>query len=237
MLGGRRGLARVHAAVGDRADRRSGSLAGRRPTCRGAGWVHGLKLAAVAVVAQAVWSMAGSLTPDWPRRVVALAARRRRAGLDDAVLAGRDHRRRCAHRPAAARAAASPPRQRPSRVRSRAGRAWSRSAAVRRAAARPSAPARRSAASRSRCSTRSIRSGALVFGGGHVVLPLLHATVVEPGWVSDGQFLAGYGAAQAVPGPLFTFAAYPRRRRRARRPTASPARPSPRWPSSCRRSC
>ena len=52
------------------------------------------------------------------------------------------------------------------------------------------------------------RSGALVFGGGHVVLPLLHATVVDPGWVSDGQFLAGYGAAQAVPGPLFTFAAF-----------------------------
>ncbi len=52
------------------------------------------------------------------------------------------------------------------------------------------------------------RSGALVFGGGHVVLPLLHSTVVEPGWVSDNQFLAGYGAAQAVPGPLFTFAAY-----------------------------
>jgi chromate transporter len=51
-------------------------------------------------------------------------------------------------------------------------------------------------------------SGALVFGGGHVVLPLLHASVVDPGWVSDGQFLAGYGAAQAVPGPLFTFAAY-----------------------------
>ena len=52
------------------------------------------------------------------------------------------------------------------------------------------------------------RSGALVFGGGHVVLPLLHSTVVDPGWVSDGQFLAGYGAAQAVPGPLFTFASY-----------------------------
>jgi chromate transporter len=52
------------------------------------------------------------------------------------------------------------------------------------------------------------RSGALVFGGGHVVLPLLHATVVDPGWVSNDQFVAGYGAAQAVPGPLFTFAAY-----------------------------
>jgi chromate transporter len=52
------------------------------------------------------------------------------------------------------------------------------------------------------------RSGALVFGGGHVVLPLLRNAFVGPGWVSDGSFLAGYGAAQAVPGPLFTFAAY-----------------------------
>ena len=52
------------------------------------------------------------------------------------------------------------------------------------------------------------RSGALVFGGGHVVLPLLRNAVVVPGWLSDGTFLAGYGAAQAVPGPLFTFAAY-----------------------------
>jgi chromate transporter len=52
------------------------------------------------------------------------------------------------------------------------------------------------------------RAGALVFGGGHVVLPLLRSAVVGPGWVSDDAFLAGYGAAQAVPGPLFTFAAY-----------------------------
>lgn len=52
------------------------------------------------------------------------------------------------------------------------------------------------------------RSGALVFGGGHVVLPLLHAAFVTPGWVSDDAFLSGYGAAQAIPGPLFTFAAY-----------------------------
>jgi chromate transporter len=52
------------------------------------------------------------------------------------------------------------------------------------------------------------RVGSLVFGGGHVVLPLLYAEVVPPGWVSNEQFLAGYGAAQAVPGPLFTFAAY-----------------------------
>jgi chromate transporter len=52
------------------------------------------------------------------------------------------------------------------------------------------------------------RSGALVFGGGHVVLPLLRAEVVLPGWITDDAFLAGYGAAQAVPGPLFTVAAY-----------------------------
>lgn len=52
------------------------------------------------------------------------------------------------------------------------------------------------------------QSGALVFGGGHVVLPLLRAQVVDPGWVTPDAFLAGYGAAQAVPGPLFTFAAY-----------------------------
>ena len=52
------------------------------------------------------------------------------------------------------------------------------------------------------------RAGALVFGGGHVVLPLLEAEVVRPGWVTPDAFLAGYGAAQAVPGPLFTFAGY-----------------------------
>jgi chromate transporter len=52
------------------------------------------------------------------------------------------------------------------------------------------------------------RVGSLVFGGGHVVLPLLQAEVVPPGWVTNAQFVAGYGAAQAVPGPLFTFAAY-----------------------------
>lgn len=52
------------------------------------------------------------------------------------------------------------------------------------------------------------RAGSLVFGGGHVVLPLLDASVVEPGWVDESDFLAGYGAAQAMPGPLLTFSAY-----------------------------
>jgi chromate transporter len=52
------------------------------------------------------------------------------------------------------------------------------------------------------------RTGALVFGGGHVVLPLLRDTVVKPGWISENSFLTGYGAAQAIPGPLFTVSAY-----------------------------
>jgi len=52
------------------------------------------------------------------------------------------------------------------------------------------------------------RSGALVFGGGHVVLPLLHDSFVTPGWISDDTFLAGYAAAQAIPGPLFSIAAF-----------------------------
>lgn len=52
------------------------------------------------------------------------------------------------------------------------------------------------------------RSGALVFGGGHVILPLLHTEIVNPGWISNESFLAGYGAAQAIPGPLFAFSAY-----------------------------
>jgi chromate transporter len=52
------------------------------------------------------------------------------------------------------------------------------------------------------------RAGALVFGGGHVVLPLLKQAVVDPGWISNGTFLTGYGAAQAVPGPLFTISVF-----------------------------
>ena len=61
------------------------------------------------------------------------------------------------------------------------------------------------------------RAGALVFGGGHVVLPLLEAEVVAPGWVPKDTFLAGYGAAQALPGPLFTIAAFSARTSRSSR--------------------
>ena len=81
------------------------------------------------------------------------------------------------------------------------------------------------------------RAGALVFGGGHVVLPLLQAAVVPPGWVSNDAFLAGYGAAQAMPGPLFTFAAYLGAVMMPPPNGALGRRCSPWWRSSRRRSC
>lgn len=171
-----------------------------------AGWVHGLKLAAVAVVAQAVWLMAGSLTPDWPRRALALAAAAVALAWTTPfaqvaiIAAGALVGRWLLAPPPAARTGAEP-----SPVSRRVGMACLALLAglllglplLRAADGQPVA-----------LFDAFFRSGALVFGGGHVVLPLLHATVVEPGWVTESQFLAGYGAAQAVPGPLFTFSAY-----------------------------
>ena len=81
------------------------------------------------------------------------------------------------------------------------------------------------------------RSGALVFGGGHVVLPLLHDAVVAPGWVGEQEFLAGYGLVQAMPGPLFTFSAYLGAVRRAVADRDRRRGDRARSPSSCRRSC
>lgn len=172
-----------------------------------AGWVHGLKLAAVAVVAQAVLGMARTLTPDWTRRALAVAA------LVVALLV------------------VSPLTQ----LAVIAGGALLGLLLIRQTAA-PTTPDETSPVSRrlgvaalalffallvvlplgaQLASSPALNfvggiysSGALVFGGGHVVLPLLHATTVDPGFVSQDQFLAGYGAAQAVPGPLFTFAAF-----------------------------
>jgi chromate transporter len=179
----------------------------------GAAWLHGLKIVAVAVVAQAVWGMAKSLCPDranplkiWATIAVAAAilalAVPSAIGQVGAILVGTligcgllgaapapaDGRSLAVHVP----------------------RAWSIAAAMLffglliglplLAAAVPAQPIR--------LLDSFYRSGSLVFGGGHVVLPLLQAEVVPPGWVSNDAFLAGYGAAQAVPGPLFTFAAY-----------------------------
>jgi chromate transporter len=171
----------------------------------GAGWVHGLKLAAVAVVAHAVWSMARSLAPDWPRRAIALVAAlvalawatpfSQVAIIAGGAIVGR-----------LLLAAPAPTVTGPEK--SPISRRIGVLALVTFAVLLIGLPLLRGVGQPVALFDAFYRSGALVFGGGHVVLPLLHATVVEPGWVTDGQFLAGYGAAQAVPGPLFTFAAY-----------------------------
>ena len=171
-----------------------------------AGWVHGLKLAAVAVVAQAVWAMSRTLTPDWPRRTVAVAAAVVALAWTTpfaqvAIIVGGA----AVGRSLLARPSPTVTGPEPSPVSRRAGIA-SLAAFV---GLLLILPLLRTVGGQSVALFEGFyRSGALVFGGGHVVLPLLHATVVDPGWVSDDRFLAGYGAAQAVPGPLFTFAAY-----------------------------
>jgi chromate transporter len=174
----------------------------------GAPWLHGLKIVAVAVVAQAVWGMARSLCPDPQRATIAVGAAilvlamPSAVGQIGAIAAGglvgwgllTNRTAVLADAPLAVRLP----------------RAWSVAAAILffalliglplLAAAVPTQPLK--------LFDSFYRSGALVFGGGHVVLPLLQAAVVPQGWVSNDTFLAGYGAAQAVPGPLFTFSAY-----------------------------
>ncbi len=171
--------------------------------------LHGLKVVAVAVVAQAVWSMARSLCPDRPRATIAVVATLivtaapTAIGQIAAILAGAAAGAwlcRAAPALAARRAPVGAGAAPPSRSRALALFALLLVGLPVAAAVSP-APALAVAEA-------FYRAGALVFGGGHVVLPLLHASVVEPGWVSEDAFLSGYGAAQAVPGPLFTFAAY-----------------------------
>ena len=173
-----------------------------------AGMLHGLQVAAVAVVAQAVWSMAVSLCPDRPRATIAVVATLivtaapTAIGQIAAILAGAAAGAwLCREVPAAAPSARlSIPVPRGLAVAALAVFALLLIGLPIAAAVSPG-PALAMV-------TAFYRAGALVFGGGHVVLPLLHASVVEPGWVSEDAFLSGYGAAQAVPGPLFTFAAY-----------------------------
>jgi chromate transporter len=173
-----------------------------------AGWLHGLRLAAVSVVALAVWGMAGRLCPDWPRRAVAAAACAAVLFWSGAlgqvgVIAAAAAFGILAWRRAAL------PQSGPARVlrREHAWAAGSLAAFALLLALLPVAAA--VSGDRSMAMFSSFyRSGSLVFGGGHVVLPLLRAAVVPPGWVSDADFLAGYGAVQAVPGPIFTFAGY-----------------------------
>ncbi|MEK3904192.1 MULTISPECIES: chromate transporter [unclassified Paenibacillus] len=173
----------------------------------GAGWIHGLKIVAVAIVAQAILGMGQKLTPDRERVTIAAIAAAvtlswqtgysQILSIAAAGIAGL-----WLYRHSSAESLTNVP-----------------------------VPIRRSSGIiclalfglllivlpflRGTAETGGIaifdsfyRSGALVFGGGHVVLPLLEQEVVPTGWVSPADFLAGYGATQAVPGPLFTFAAY-----------------------------
>jgi chromate transporter len=171
------------------------------------GVLHGLKLVAVAVVAQAVWGMTRTLTPDRPRAGIALAAAAivvvfggafgQIAAIALGAVAGL----------VLCNSAGAPVA---GTLRFPVSRRGGGIALGLFAALLLLAPllAEATAARGVAMFDAFYRAGALVFGGGHVVLPLLQAEVVAPGWVTDGSFLAGYGVAQAVPGPLFTFAAY-----------------------------
>jgi len=172
-----------------------------------AAWLHGLKIVAVAVVAQAVWGMARTLCPDRERATLAIAATLialawpTAAGQIAAIVLGAVIGWRLL--PAPAKTETAP-------IAIRIGRGLAVAALVLFVVLLFGLPLIASATANHAAALFSsfYRSGALVFGGGHVVLPLLQASVVPPGWIGNDAFMAGYGAAQAVPGPLFTFAAY-----------------------------
>ncbi|MFN0073086.1 MAG: chromate efflux transporter [Chloroflexota bacterium] len=171
------------------------------------GWLHGLKIVAVAVVAQAIWGMARTLAPDRERATLAIltamvtllwpTALGQMLTIAVAAVIG------WRWLPISAVATVSSVRCPVSR--SLALWAWGvfMLLLVALPLLRTAFPVPALAIFDS-----FFRVGSLVFGGGHVVLPLLQTEVVPPGWVTNDQFVAGYGAAQAVPGPLFTFSAY-----------------------------
>ncbi len=171
----------------------------------GTGVLNGLKIVAVAIIAQAVWGMARNLCPDRERATIALAAVAVLAfvpgafgmisaivlgGLVGLVVGRRSDVPESGHLnvPVSAKMAAA------------AIAAFFGLLLI--------LPIMAGQGQGLAVFDSFYRAGALVFGGGHVVLPLLEAEVVQTGWVTQDEFLAGYGAAQAVPGPLFTFAAY-----------------------------
>ena len=179
----------------------SGSIAG---SSLGSGLLHGLKLAAVAIVAQAVMGMARTLCPDRARAsigtvalVVMLVAPWSILQLGVIIAGGLAGLLMCKAPAEVAGDIQAVPLTRG------AGLACLAAFFVLLVVSFIPAPAGAVA-----LFDAFYRSGALVFGGGHVVLPLLRTAVVAPAWVPDGAFLAGYGAAQALPGPLFAFAAY-----------------------------
>jgi len=171
------------------------------------GAVHGLKLVAVAVVAQAVFGMARALTPDARRAGIAVAAVAvvtlasaavgQLVAISLGALAGLILCRGETTGASAGHVFRIP----------RAAGLAAFAAYLLLLIGGPVLAAVTGNAALVRFDA-FYRSGALVFGGGHVVLPLLKQAVVDPGWVAPDAFLAGYGAAQAVPGPLFTFGAY-----------------------------
>ena len=176
-------------------------------TGSGAGWLHGLKLVAVPVVALAVWGMARTLCPDRERATMAILTAM--IALAWPTAAGQVL-------PIIAAGFIGwyvfPPSSTPPELRIRVPIShwvgmisW-----VFFFGFLLGLPLVRQVVSSQSIAVLDsfYRAGALVFGGGHVVLPLLQAGVVAPGWVTNEQFVAGYGAAQAVPGPLFTFGAY-----------------------------
>ncbi len=171
----------------------------------GDGALHGLKIVAVAIVAQAVWGMARNLCPDRERAAIAvlavavLAVLPGAVGMLGAIVTG------AIVGLALGRGVGKPsggPVVVPVSRRVAVG------AIVAFVVLLVSLPVLAGQSQVLAVFDGFYRAGALVFGGGHVVLPLLDAEVVQSGWVTPDAFLAGYGAAQAVPGPLFTFAAY-----------------------------
>lgn len=173
----------------------------------GAGWVHGLELVAVPVVALAVLAMGRALAPDAPRAALAAVAAAAAiawhgfGGQATAIALG------AVVGIVAFRGRALPPGLTTAfRTRRLVAVGCLAAFATLLFGLRPLADATGNHALA--LVDAMYRSGALVFGGGHVVLPLLHDAVVSPGWVGEQEFLAGYGLAQAMPGPLFGFSAY-----------------------------
>lgn len=170
-------------------------------------WLHGLKIVAVAVVAQAVWSMARNLCPDRLRATMAIAAALLVLALPSAygqigaIVLGALIGLRLL--PAETKAGHS-------EIAIRIAKPLAIVALILFFVLLAGLPLLNAAVQNHALALFDsfYRSGSLVFGGGHVVLPLLQKEVVPPGWIGNDAFLAGYGAAQAVPGPLFTFSAY-----------------------------
>lgn len=172
------------------------------------GWLHGLKLAAVAVVAQAVWGMGKSLCPDRTRMTIAAAAAALLLFFSGAlvqvgIICGGGVIGWWLYRKTISSTEhPGPPDWRNHLIAGGILAAFFLLLAL--------LPVLAATTGHQDIAVFDsfYRAGSLVFGGGHVILPLLRAEVVPPGWVADSTFLAGYGAAQALPGPLFTFAGY-----------------------------